>query len=184
MTFHQNLIISCRKLTRFQESVVLRGNVFLFFAFCFFLRGYKMGTLSWNWLRTTIVIWIANGNGHFCSHWIFWWAYILVHKYFGQTAQFIFSAISRKYKKWAIFNILMIINMGVKWVNMWKLDKWLHFSYLIFKFYPLIYFILHFKTFKVQLHGVPLHYILICKITHFKTFKVQLHEVFALCSGL
>ena len=143
-----------------------------------------MGTLSWNWLRTNIVIWIANGNGHFCSHWIFWWTYILVHKYFGQTAQFIFSAISRKYKKWAIFNMLMIINMGVKWVNMWKLDKWLHFFYLIFKFYPLIYFILHFKTFKVQLHGVPLHYILICKITHFKTFKVQLHGVFALCSGL
>ena len=38
------------------------------------------------------------------------------------------------------------------WKQTWYLDKWPYFSHLLFELYP---FVLHFKNFKIQFHGVP-----------------------------
>ena len=70
-----------------------------------------------------------------------------------------FAVISRKYKKWAIFDILMAITLGV---NMTTRQMTPFFS-SIFQFYQLVYFIFAFKDLQNSIPWDP---------------------IFALCSGL
>ena len=49
----------------------------------------------------------------------------------------LFAVISRKYKSWAIFDILMTITSKVNF----KLEKWPHFFVLSFELYPFLIFI-------------------------------------------
>ena len=84
-------------------------------------------------------------------------------KYFAQTL--LFAVISSKYKKWAIFDILMTIILAVNmitrkmtplFINSLSCMGW-HISFL------------HFKTFKIHFHGAPL--CIIC--FHFKIHIVN-----------
>ena len=73
-----------------------------------------------------------------------------------------FAVNSRKYKKWAIFDILMTITPGVNMLTRQMIHIFFIYSLSFIRWY--ISF-LHFKTFKIQFHGVSqLHYVLVFKI--------------------
>ena len=75
-----------------------------------------------------------------------------------------FAAISRKYKKRDIFDILMIITLEANMITR-EITPFFIYSLSSIRWY--ISF-LHFQTFKTQFHGVPrLHYVLVCKLVIF-----------------
>ena len=66
---------------------------------------------------------------------------------FCSNCDWFFAIISRKYKKWAIFDILMTLILGVNMIT----RQMTSFFHLLFELYPLVYILfLHFNTFKVM----------------------------------
>ena len=63
--------------------------------------------------------------------------------------------------KWAIFDILMTITLGVNMIT----RKMTPFFHLLFEVYSLVYFIFVFQDLQNSVPwGHPLHYVLVCKI--------------------
>ena len=70
-----------------------------------------------------------------------------------------FVVISRKYKTWAIFDILMTIAIGINIIN----RQMNQFFQLLLKLYFISF--PHFNSFKIQVQRIlPLHYVLLCII--------------------
>ena len=85
----------------------------------------------------------------------------------------IFAVFSSKHIKWAIFDILMTLNLGV------NITRQMTPIFLIYSLSSIRWYIsfLHFKNLKFQSHGVPIfQYVLVCKI-HISVLKMTLSSL-------
>ena len=83
-----------------------------------------------------------------------------------------FAVINQKCEKCTIFNILMIITLGVNMIN----RQMPHFSHLLLSSIHWYTSFSHFKNFKIQFHAHPLHHVMVCQI-HIYMIKMTISNL-------